>query len=174
MTFSNHGKQLMTTGNLMIIICSGLGATLLTDVWALFQKRILKIPGLNYALVGRWALWMADGRFCHQTIMSAPVRKGETLTGWLIHYLSGALLAFIPLAIVGEGWLHQPEIGTALASGIISLAAPFLLMQPAMGFGVAASKTPNPRRARLLSLIIHLVFGCGLYLTMCLLNSLLY
>ena len=164
----------MATDNVVMIICSGLGATLLTDVWALFQKRILKIPGLNYALVGRWVLWMADGRFCHQTIFSSAARKGETITGWLIHYLSGALLAFIPLAMASESWLQQPKISVALASGIISLAAPFLLMQPALGFGIAASKTPNPPRARLLSLATHLVFGCGLYLTMYLLNCLFY
>ncbi|WP_294904491.1 DUF2938 domain-containing protein [Tatumella sp. UBA2305] len=163
----------MTTDNVVMIIFSGLGATLLTDVWALFQKRVLKISGLNYALVGRWCLWMTDGRFSHQTIISAPPRKGETAAGWIIHYLSGALLAFIPLAISGEGWLQQPAVGIALASGIISLAFPFLLMQPALGFGVAASKTPNPPRARLLSLATHLVFGCGLYLTLILLKTLL-
>ncbi len=163
----------MTTDDVMIITCSGLGATLLTDIWALFQKRVLKISGLNYALVGRWCLWMGEGRFCHQTIISAPPRKGETATGWLIHYLSGAMLAFIPLAMAGERWVQQPTVSIALISGIISLAAPFLLMQPALGFGIAASKTPNPRRARLLSLATHLVFGCGLYLTLKLLNTLL-
>jgi hypothetical protein len=37
-------------------------------------------------------------------------------------------------------------------------------MQPAFGFGVAASKTPNPAQARLRSLMNHAVFGFGLYL----------
>ncbi|KGD72029.1 membrane protein [Tatumella morbirosei] len=163
----------MATDNVIMIICSGLGATLLTDVWALLQKCVLKVSGLNYALVGRWCLWMTVGRFSHQTIISAPPRKGETAAGWIIHYLSGVLLAFIPLTIVGERWLQQPAVGIALISGILSLVAPFLLMQPALGFGIAASKTPNPGRARLLSLVIHLVFGCGLYLSLKLLNMLL-
>lgn len=37
-------------------------------------------------------------------------------------------------------------------------------MQPGMGAGIAASRTPNPRAARLQSLVTHAVFGLGLYL----------
>jgi hypothetical protein len=47
--------------------------------------------------------------------------------------------------------------------GIASVAAPLLLMLPAMGLGFAASKAPNPAKARLRSLVTHIVFGVGLY-----------
>jgi hypothetical protein len=47
--------------------------------------------------------------------------------------------------------------------GVGTVAAPFLLMQPAMGAGVAASRTPRPAAARLQSLITHAIFGLGLY-----------
>jgi hypothetical protein len=40
---------------------------------------------------------------------------------------------------------------------------PFLVMQPAMGAGIAASRTRNPGAARLQSLVTHAVFGLGLY-----------
>jgi len=36
-------------------------------------------------------------------------------------------------------------------------------MQPGMGPGVAASKTPRPNVARLRSLTSHTIFGVGLY-----------
>jgi hypothetical protein len=42
---------------------------------------------------------------------------------------------------------------------------PFLIMQPSLGLGVAASRTPNPMQARLKSLVTHTVFGIGLYLS---------
>jgi hypothetical protein len=42
---------------------------------------------------------------------------------------------------------------------------PFFVMQPAMGAGIAASRTPTPWRNRLRSLATHAVFGCGLYLS---------
>jgi hypothetical protein len=54
-------------------------------------------------------------------------------------------------------------LGPALALGVATLAAPFLLMQPGMGAGIAASRTPRPGSARLHSLITHAVFGLGLY-----------
>ena len=38
-------------------------------------------------------------------------------------------------------------------------------MQPAMGAGIAASKTPRPRVARLRSLVTHTVYGVGLYVS---------
>jgi hypothetical protein len=36
-------------------------------------------------------------------------------------------------------------------------------MQPSLGLGIAASRTPKPTRARLKSLATHAVFGLGLY-----------
>jgi hypothetical protein len=57
----------------------------------------------------------------------------------------------------------------ALAIGLITLSAPFFVMQPAMGAGIAASKTPAPNVARLRSLMTHTVFGVGLYLSAALL-----
>jgi hypothetical protein len=47
---------------------------------------------------------------------------------------------------------------------MLTVAAPFFILQPALGLGIAASRTPSPARARLRSLISHLVFGFGLYL----------
>jgi len=45
----------------------------------------------------------------------------------------------------------------------VIMDAPFFLMQPGMGAGIATSKTPRPNAARLQSLITHAVFGLGLY-----------
>lgn len=36
-------------------------------------------------------------------------------------------------------------------------------MQPGVGAGIAASKTPNPTQVRLRSIVAHMVFGIGLY-----------
>ena len=48
---------------------------------------------------------------------------------------------------------------------------PFFLLQPPMGAGVAAAKSPDPLAARLRSLGSHAVFGLGLYLTASLLAT---
>ncbi|MNW02868.1 hypothetical protein D3C71_1987200 [compost metagenome] len=46
---------------------------------------------------------------------------------------------------------------------MVSVAAPFFILQPGMGAGIAASKTPRPNTARLRSLMAHAIFGVGLY-----------
>jgi hypothetical protein len=40
-------------------------------------------------------------------------------------------------------------------------------MQPAMGLGVAASRTPSPLKNCLRSVVNHAVFGLGLFLSAC-------
>lgn len=52
---------------------------------------------------------------------------------------------------------------SALLAGLVTVAVPWLVMQPGFGMGIAASRTPNPTAARLRSLVTHLVFGLGLY-----------
>lgn len=52
----------------------------------------------------------------------------------------------------------------ALLFGLVTVLMPFLLMQPALGLGIAAANSSNPAKARLHSLLTHLIFGLGLYL----------
>jgi len=91
--------------------------------------------------------------------------RGEPLIGWTAHYLIGVSFAAILPGIWGTEWIHRPTIGPALVVGIGTVAAPFLVMQPGMGAGIAASRTPRPASARLQSLLMHAVFGLGLYAT---------
>lgn len=141
----------------------GIAATLVMDLWAIGQKRLFNIPSLNYRLVGRWIGHMPSGKLLHHTIVQATPVKGEAVMGWSAHYLIGIVLSWLFLAIMGPGWLEQPTLLPALVMGIISVVAPFFMMQPGFGFGVAASRTPQPNVARLRSLIAHASFGIGIY-----------
>ena len=143
----------------------GAGATLLVDLWSIARKRLLGIAQPDYALVGRWIAYLGRGRFRHQRIAaSAPIR-GERLIGWTSHYLIGMGFAAVLLATCGLDWVAKPTIGPALLVGIATVAAPFLIMQPGMGAGIAASRTPRPASARIQSLVTHAIFGLGLYAT---------
>ena len=147
-------------GNALFI---GAGATLVMDLWTLARTRLFGTPPANYALVGRWIAHMAFGRFRHERIAAAPPVPGERAIGWTAHYLIGIAFAGLLLAFSGPAWTRQPTFGPALAFGIATVTAPFLLMQPGMGAGIAASRTPQPNAARLQSLVTHAVFGIGLY-----------
>ena len=143
----------------------GTGATALIDLWGVARKRLLGVPSLDYALVGRWLAWLPRGRFFHMPIAATPPVRGERLLGWVAHYAIGIAFAAVLLAVWGHGWLLAPTLGPAMLIGIGSVAAPFFVMQPAMGAGIAASRTPRPAIARLHSLVTHAVFGLGLYTT---------
>lgn len=143
----------------------GAGATAVIDLWALARQRLLGAPLPNYGLVGRWLAYLPRGRFRHDPISASPPVRGERLIGWTAHYLIGIAFAAVLLALWGLEWARQPTLGPALAVGIGSVAAPFLMMQPGMGAGIAARRTPRPNAARLQSLVTHTVFGLGLYLT---------
>jgi hypothetical protein len=142
---------------------TGAGATVVMDIWTLARKRLLGIPAADYGLVGRWFGHMAQGRFRHDRITASPAVKGERLIGWTAHYATGIAFAAVLLAIWGLDWVRQPTLGPALIVGIGSVAAPFLLMQPGMGAGIAARRAPRPNAARLQSIVTHAIFGFGLY-----------
>jgi hypothetical protein len=141
----------------------GIGATAVFDLWAAFARIFLGIPSMNWGLVGRWFGHFPRGRFVHEKIAEAPAVPGEQVIGWGAHYLIGIVFAAALLAIWGLDWVRYPTFFPALLVGLATLVAPFLVMQPCMGAGFAASRTPNPTQARLRSLIAHTAFGIGLY-----------
>ena len=142
----------------------GVGATALMDVWAVALKRFWCIPSLNLAMVGRWLGHLPRGTVTHANIAQAAPVRDEAILGWTAHYLIGVLFAAVLLALAGQEWVRQPTFAPALLAGLVSVAAPFCILQPGMGAGVAASKTPHPGAARLRSLMAHTAFGIGLYL----------
>jgi hypothetical protein len=140
----------------------GVGATLVMDLWAILLRRGFGIRSLDYAMVGRWLGHMPAGRFAHASIAAAPAVPGERAIGWTAHYAIGVLFAALMVAAAGND-ARQPALGLALLTGLLTMAAPFFIMQPSMGMGVAASRAPRPNIARLRSLATHMVFGTGLY-----------
>lgn len=141
----------------------GVGATVLVDLWAIARRRVFGTPLPNYGLVGRWFAHLARGRLHHPSIAASPAVRGERIIGWAAHYVTGVAFAGLLLAVWGLEWVGHPALGPALLVGIGTVAAPFLVLQPGMGAGVAASRTPRPSAARLQGLVTHTIFGLGLY-----------
>jgi hypothetical protein len=146
-------------------ISIGVGATLLLDLWAQILERFLGLRGPNLAMLGRWLGNMPRGRFVHQNIAEVSPVHGEVAIGWIAHYVIGVVFAGTLIAIQGLDWARQPTFFPALVFGIVTVVIPFVVMQPSIGAGIAAARTPAPNRARLQSIIGHTVFGVGLYLS---------
>jgi len=148
----------------------GIGATLAIDIWVSVLK-LFKIKSLDYRYVGRWLGNIPKGKLFHNKIQDTPQIPHELIIGWTVHYLIGITFAFILVAVYGISWLDQPSFLPAIVIGLVTAFAPFFIMQPAFGFGIASSKLPSPNLLRLKSLGTHLIYGIGLYLSAILLNE---
>jgi len=149
----------------------GLGATIFMDVCAELLKRAFGVPTADNCTFGRWLCHMVDGNFTHPDIDAAAEKPAECAVGWIAHYITGVVFGIAFVALAADGWLQSPTLIPAVIFGIVTVGFPFLIMHPAFGLGVAASKVPNPLQARLRSLMNHTLFGLGLYVSGLVLSS---
>ena len=152
-----------TINTIIQTILLGVGATIVMDLYAIFIKKVWHIPSLDYALVGRWFLYLKTGKIIHTPIMNSQSIKAEKFIGWLLHYLIGVIFAFSFILIVGNQWLNNVTFIAPVIFGLMTVIFPFFILQPCFGFGIAASKTPKPNTARIRSILAHFSFGVGLY-----------
>ncbi len=145
------------------IFCIGVGATIVLDLWILLLKA-RKIPALNFALLGRWVGHIPRGRWAHAAIAKAAPIRGELAVGWAAHYATGIAFAALAVAVLGLEWARSPSLLPALLVGVGTVAAPLFVMQPAMGAGIASSRTAAPLLNSLKSVANHTVFGAALYI----------
>jgi hypothetical protein len=134
------------------------------DVWA-WGLRKLGVPSLDFGLLGRWLGHVPKGRWFHAGIAKTEPVRGERVIGWTAHYSIGVTFAALLLAVFGLGWARSPSLLPALGVGVVTVVAPLFVLQPALGAGIASSKTPRPVFNSLKSLLTHVVFGFGLYLS---------
>ena len=145
-------------------VAVGVGATAVMDVWLLALKRS-GVQTMDFALLGRWVGHLFHGQVAHDAIRRARPVAGEVGLGWLTHYAVGIVFAGLLVVLQGVSWLDEPTVLLALAWGLATAVAPLLVLQPAMGAGIASSRTPAPLKNSLRSLANHAVFGLGLYLS---------
>jgi len=145
-------------------ILIGVGATMAMDLWALLLRQF-GIPSLNFAFLGRWIGHLPRRHWVHESIAKAAPVKGELLMGWCAHYMIGMTFAALLLCAFGLNWARSPSLLPALLIGITTAVAPLFVLQPALGAGIASSKTRTPLLNSLKSLVTHTVYGFGLYLS---------
>jgi hypothetical protein len=146
------------------IIVIGIVATLVTDIWQCLLQAIAGVPPAQWGLIGRWLAGFPRGVFVHQSIAAAKSVRGELALGWAFHYAVGIVWAALYVAIMKLGLNSGPTLISAVVVSLALLVAPWFVMQPALGMGFLASRTPKPAAARAISALAHTVFGIGLYL----------
>ena len=145
------------------VLVMGITATVAIDLWATFANRMLGWPRTNWGMVGRWIGHLRAGQFMHISIGSSPPVVHEASLGWTFHYVVGCIYAALYLMYVHSAQMGQPTLVSAVLFGLVTILSPWLLLQPALGLGMFASKAPRPNLVRLQNLIIHTLFGLALY-----------
>ena len=102
------------------------------------------------------------GVFVHQSITAAASVRGEAAIGWAFHYVAGIAWAALYVAITTLGSGSAPTFISALAVSLVLLVAPWFVMQPALGLGFMAARTPKPAAVCAVNVSVHTVFGVGL------------
>jgi hypothetical protein len=147
------------------IVAIGTGATLAYDLWTVVRRRWLAMPLPDWRRIGRWLAGLPRGRFVLAPDGDTPPVRGEAAVGWGFHYAVGIAFAAALVALAGAGWLQAPTLAPALAVGVATSAAPFVVLQPGLGIGLFARRAARPWIVRLHTLLGHAMFGVGLHLT---------
>ena len=150
--------EIVIAGVLMGVLATGA-----MDLWAVALNRMAGEPLPNWAMPGRWAAHLRRGTVFHDAISEAPRVRGELQIGWAFHYSVGVIYGIVLAAIMGPDWLAQPTFLPAFVFSVLMVGFGWFLLQPGMGLGWAASRTPNPWRVRVMNLAAHTVFALGLW-----------
>lgn len=142
----------------------GLLATVLMDLWAVVLNRAAGQPLPNWGMVGRWVASLPSGQVFHDDIGAVAPVTGERMIGWGFHYAVGVIYGIVLAGIMGATWLAAPTFMPAWVFSLLMIGFGWFLLQPGLGVGWAASKTPQPWKARGLGLAAHTVFGAGLWM----------
>src|SRR3954462_7097722 len=125
------------------ILVMGITATVAIDLWATFANRVLGWPRTRWGLVGRWIGHMRDGQLTHVSIGSSPAIVHESILGWVFHYVVGCIYAALYLVYISAAQMGQATLVSAIGFGLVTILSPWLLLQPALGLGICASKAPR-------------------------------
>ena len=145
-------------------VLMGIGGTAAMDLWALLLARTGIAPFPNWAMPGRWLAGALGGTIWQGEIGARPPVRHELPLGWAFHYAVGVLYVVVFAVAAGSVWLAAPSFAPVWLFALATIAAGWFLLQPGMGLGWAASKTPNPWKVRGLGLTAHTAFGLGMWL----------
>ena len=147
------------------LVAAGLLSTLSMDLLTGLAIGLKVAAPLGPRLVGRWFVSVARAQPIHADIAQSSPIPLELIVALPVHYVIGTVLTAAFVWGTGVfGWSRGA--GVALAFGLSTSVLPWLVMFPAMGYGVFGTHGPEGTRLFVSSLISHAFFGLGLWLAL--------
>jgi hypothetical protein len=151
----------LSTGRMVLM---GVMATATMDILGALVHRAHFVKPLPPALIGRWVAEGARGRPLQANIVDAPPVDYELAIALLAHYAVGIAFAALYLSAAMRLGVSPRGLIPAVTFGLVTSLFPWLLMFPAMGFGLFGSRGPAETQLFLSSLTGHAAFGIGIWL----------
>lgn len=146
-------------------IITGVFGALAFDIWNALAQRLAGVRAPNWGILGKWLL----APFA--AIDRTPAPSGpptftpvERILGETAHYATAILFAFALILTMGADWLAHPTPMPAIAAGLLTTIFAWFLIMPALGAGIAGTKTPTPLKLCVTTLLSHAIMGAGFYL----------
>jgi hypothetical protein len=146
------------------VLLAGVIATMSMDVLTAIAIQLRVIAPLSPNLVGRWFASVARAHPFHEDIARATPGSHELALAVAGHYAIGMFLTALFVLVAHHiGW-QAKTLSPPLAFGVCTSVFPWLVMFPAMGYGIFGAHGPAGTRLFISSLVSHIFFGLGLWI----------
>lgn len=151
----------MSVGRVLLL---GVVATAVMDILVTLARMAHVVTPLPPTLLGRWVASISRGHVRHASIEQAAPVGHELVIALLAHYAVGVVFALLYLLATSRLDMSPRSAGAAITFGLATCVFPWLLMFPAMGFGLFGVRGPPGTPLFLSSLVGHAAYGAGIWL----------
>ena len=152
-------------------IISGLFATIIFDLYQLSLNYAYGIEKPKWNLLGRYFLGYKESKFIRKTLIDDEELDNELFWGYCFHYLIGIIYGII-FVILNFLLFEYPSILFAYFFGFSTVLGAWCFLMPfAYNLGFFASKSPQRINILVQNLIVHFVFGTGLFIGLYIFNN---
>ena len=145
-------------------LISGLIATLMFDLFNQSLNFAYSVDKPKWNLLGRYFLGYKEGKYIRNSLEDDEEVKNELLWGYIIHYGIGLIYGLI-YVILNKIFFNYPSIFIAYLIGFMTVLGAWCYLMPfAYNLGFFASKSKQRFNVLAQNLIVHFVFGTGLFI----------
>jgi len=145
-------------------IFAGIFATLLFDIFQISLSYAYNIKKSKWNLIGRYFYGLIEKKYFRENLEDTEIIKNELILGYIIHYLIGSIFGIV-YVLINVIFFYEPSVILSLIIGFITVLGSWVILMPlAFNIGFFASKKEEQIQLIVQNLLIHFIFGIGLYL----------
>ena len=142
----------------------GFFATLFFDLYQIYLKFAFEIDKSKWGLVGRYFIHCSKGVYKQEDINESENFDYENIVGAIAHYIIGIIYGFVYI-FINYIFFENASLIIAITFGLLTVLGNWCIMMPyAFNLGFFGLKNNNFKKIWVQNLVIHFIFGVGLYI----------